>query len=269
MTPPLVQARHLVVQRGNTRILDDVNLDIEAGVFLAIVGPNGAGKSTLLHALAGDPVLSHGTVAYRGQSTHRIHPRQLAQHRAVLLQDTTIASGFTVQEVVRMGRAPVADIANDDTVVHDVMEETEVAHLADRQYRSLSGGERARAALARILAQQSPLLLLDEPTAALDLRHEELVLEIARRRAEMGISVVAVLHDLDAAAAHAGVVAIMQSGRLAALGPPREVLTSPRLTSIYQHPVHVSAAGSSEIVIRPGRRCLPSPVTDSPLLWAW
>jgi iron complex transport system ATP-binding protein len=151
---------------------------------------------------------------------------------------------FTVADIVEMGRAPWAGtvLEDDDAeAVRSALAETDVAQFATRRFTSLSGGEQARVALARVLAQRTGLLLLDEPTAALDLRHQELVLGVARRRAAGGVAVVVVLHDLNLAAAHADRVAVLAGGRLVATGTPAEVLGGELLTDVYEHDVEVIA----------------------------
>ncbi|QZQ55935.1 MULTISPECIES: heme ABC transporter ATP-binding protein [unclassified Curtobacterium] len=222
-------------------LLADVDLTVRAGEVLALVGPNGAGKSTLLRAIAGD--LAHsGTVAIDGVRTGGEAPLATARRRAVLEQDTAVAFGFRVGEVVRMGRAPwrgTPRAVDDDTVVARVLDQVELADRIDQAFPSLSGGERARASFARVLAQSTPVLLLDEPTAALDLRHQEAVLAVARAHARAGGAVVVVLHDLSLAGAYADRVAMLAGGRIVADGTPTDVLTADRIGAVYRHPVTV------------------------------
>jgi iron complex transport system ATP-binding protein len=232
------------VQLGPNRVLDAVDLDARAGEVLALVGPNGAGKSTLLGVLSGDLPRVAGTVAIDGEPLASWTGRELALRRAVLPQQTSVSFPFSVEEVVRMGRAPWAGTPNgarDDGVVDSVMTRTEVDHLAGRSFPTLSGGERARVALARVLAQESPVLLLDEPTAALDLHHQELVLQTARERAAAGDAVVVVLHDLGLAAAHADRIAVLAHGHKVADGPPGAVLRPDLLSDVYRHEIEVVA----------------------------
>lgn len=239
---PAAEARGVRVQLGGRTVLDGVNLALAPGEVLALVGPNGAGKSTLLAALAADTPLTSGTVHIAGRPASDWTARELATRRAVLPQAAVLAFPFTVEEVVRMGRAPWAGTPcedDDDTAVAEAMAATEVADFAARPFSALSGGERARVALARVLAQRAPLLLLDEPTAALDLRHQELVLRLCRARAATGDAVAVVLHDLALAAAYADRIALLDAARLAAVGPPSEVLDPAVLTRVYQHPVEV------------------------------
>jgi iron complex transport system ATP-binding protein len=254
----LLRARDVRAVLGGHTIVEGVDLDVVAGEVLVLVGPNGAGKSTLLAILAGDLDPSGGTVLLDEQPLTAWSHAELAMRRAVLTQQTTVTFPFSVLDVVRMGRAPWARTpaeAADDEVVADALAATDATHLAHRRFPTLSGGERARAALARVLAQASPVILLDEPTAALDVRHQELVLEVARRRASAGAAVVVVLHDLGLTAAHADRVAVLAGGRLAAIGAPAEVLTSARLSAVYEHDIEVIAhPETGELLVLPRRR---------------
>ncbi|MFD4958042.1 heme ABC transporter ATP-binding protein [Microbacterium sp. NPDC058389] len=222
--------------------LADASIDVRAGELHALVGPNGAGKSTLFGVLAGDLAPDAGDVVLDGAPLDGIPPRLLARHRAVLLQQNAVSFPFTVEQVVRMGRAPWARTPaelDDDAVVARALEATDLVPLAERTISSLSGGERARAALARVLAQACDVLLLDEPTAALDLRHQEDVLRVARTRARDGAAVAVVLHDLNAALGVADRVTLLARGRVLATGMPSEVLTAEAIEAVYGQPVDV------------------------------
>ncbi|GAA0644641.1 hypothetical protein GCM10009548_07000 [Streptomyces malaysiensis subsp. malaysiensis] len=185
----VAQAEGLEVRLAGRTVLAEAELTVRAGEVLALVGPNGAGKSTLLAALAADLPAESGTVRLDGRPVAAWTPGELALRRAVLPQTATLSFPFTVEEVVRMGRAPWAGTPaedEDEAAVAAAMDRTEVAEFAARPFSALSGGERARVALARVLAQRTALLLLDEPTAALDLRHQELVLRVCRERPRRG-----------------------------------------------------------------------------------
>lgn len=238
----VAEARGVGVRLGGRTVVDGVDLAVRAGEVLALVGPNGAGKSTLLAALAADLPVDSGEVRLAGREAGAWTAPELALRRAVLPQSAALAFPFTVEDVVRMGRAPWAGTAAeeaDDEAVAEAMARTGTAQFAGRPFSALSGGERARVALARVLAQRTGLLLLDEPTAALDLRHQELVLRICRERAGAGQAVAVVLHDLGLAAAYADQVAVLSGGRLQAYGPPGEAFGPELLSRVYRHPVEV------------------------------
>lgn len=227
---------------GGVSLVEDVTLDVRYGEVLALVGPNGAGKSTLLGLLAGDIAPTAGAVFLDGRALDEWTPKELARARGVLLQANQVAFSFTTQQVIEMGRAPWigADRADDDPRAIDAaITATDVRHLTSRAFPTLSGGEKARVSLARVLAQDTRIVLLDEPTAALDLRHQEDVLRIARGLAAAGRAVIVVLHDLSLAAAYADEVAILARGRLVAHGSPADVLTAERVENVYDTPVRV------------------------------
>ncbi len=217
-------------------ILSGVDLEVRAGEILALVGPNGAGKSTLLAVLSGDRRPTEGTVSYGDRSIETVKPLALARLRSVLTQENTVSFPFRVREVVEMGRSPWArtPLAEDDsTAIAAALAETDVSHLADRRYTTLSGGEKARASLSRVLAQRTPAVFLDEPTAALDLRHQEDTMRGARRLASSGAAVVVVLHELSLAGAYADRIALVSDGRLRTVGTPTEVLTAELVQEVY------------------------------------
>lgn len=219
---------------GRALLLDDVSLRVPRGAVLALVGPNGAGKSTLLGVLAGDVVPEAGEVLLDGVPLRRIRARERARRRSLLLQSNRVAFPFTVAQVVEMGCAPwIGADRDDDALIAAAMERADVVHLADRAFGSLSGGEQARVSFARVLVQDAPVVLLDEPTAALDLRHQEELLSSARALSAEGRTVVAVLHDLSLAAAYADVLAMISGGRIVAEGAPAEVLTEERIAEVY------------------------------------
>ena len=210
---PLV-CDQLAVGLPGRPLLATVHARLAPGRFTAILGPNGAGKSTLLSMLSGQRAPRSGAVSLGGRALSAMGALELARLRAVLPQETAVAFDFTVQEVVEMGRFPhrQSPSRNEARIARDAMEATGVAHLAQRGVNTLSGGERARAHLARALAQiweprpdgATRWLLLDEPTAALDLAHQHHIMALVRRWAvEQGIGAVAVLHDLNLALRYA------------------------------------------------------------------
>lgn len=236
------EVRGLVCRLGGREIVHGVDLEVRHGEVLALVGPNGAGKSTLLGALTGDVPIAAGEVLLDGRPLAQWSASDLARTRSVLLQANQVSFPFTVREVVEMGRNPWtghATAQEDDDAVAEAIERTDIAHLLERPFTALSGGERARASLARVLAQRTDVVLLDEPTAALDLRHQEDVMLVARSLAAAGRAVVVVLHDLSLAAARADRIAMVDGGRIVSVGTPEEVLTPERVESVYGIAVHV------------------------------
>ena len=266
MSDVAVQVHGLECRLGGRPVVTGVDLDVRYGQVLALVGPNGAGKSTLLGAVAGDLGPSAGSVLLDDRGVGEWPARDLARRRSVLLQAHEVSFAFTVREVVEMGRAPWLgrdEQDDDETAIADAMRRADVGHLADRPFTQLSGGERARAALARVLAQRTDVVLLDEPTAALDLRHTEDVMAVARDLAAAGKAVVVVLHDLSLAAAHADVIAVLDAGRVVAHGPPRDVLTPEIVSSTYGIEVHVITDPDGRLLVVPRRSSHPHADTPS------
>lgn len=237
-----IKVRGVHLKRGRTEVLHDVSLTVGSGEIVTLVGPNGAGKSTLLAAISHDLNTSAGTIELCGVPLDDWNHGDLGRYRSVLLQQNDLAFPFTAETVVRMGRTPWIgrpEEDQDDAAVEEALEATDVQHLRLRPFTQLSGGERARVSLARIAAQRTPVLLLDEPTASLDLQHQEIVLRLARERADAGAAVVVVLHDLGLAAAYSDRIAVMDLGEIVAIGTPAEVMTAELLTRVYRQPVEV------------------------------
>jgi iron complex transport system ATP-binding protein len=243
MTPPIIDVRAVSVEMSGRKLVDQVTMPIEQGQVLALVGPNGAGKSTLMKVISGDLVPTHGDVLIDGKSIGDYQPRELALRRAVLPQQTFLQFSFTSREVIEMGRSARqgrGERERDDAVVAAAMQKTETTELQQRTFPTLSGGEQARVTLARVLAQESPILLLDEPTAALDLSHQQMVMEIARDLAADGSTVVAILHDLNLAASYADRMAILHHGQLTAFAEPWEALDPVLLSEVFDCPIAVA-----------------------------
>lgn len=248
-----LSARGVRVVRNGALLLDGVDLDVQAGELVAVLGPNGAGKSTLLGALAGDFTLAGGVISINGKPLVEYSPRDLARARAVLPQQITISFPFSVREIVAMGRGPWQD-DNDDIVIEAAMQRMDVASLSSRTYQTLSVGEQARVSMARVLAQDTPLLLLDEPTAVLDIGQQERFLAIARALVDEGRAVVAVLHDLNVAMRYATRVLVLHEGRCVASGLPESVLTPALLSNVYHQKIQVTTTADGRSVILPERR---------------
>lgn len=247
---------------GGLQLLQPTTLDIAAGQVTAILGPNGAGKSTLLSLLSGQRRPFSGVVRFNGQRMQEVATGELARVRGLLHQDSSVAFDYTVRELVELGRYPhrLHPSADEPGIVQAAMRASGVAHLQHRVVTALSGGERARAQLARVLAQLwEPVapgaprcLLMDEPTAALDMAHQHQVLGLAHDWARgHAVGVVLVLHDLNLALRYAHRVLLLQKGRLCHQGTPREVLTPEVVAQVWGVQAHAvaHADGTQQLLV--------------------
>ena len=241
-------------------LLEDVSLLAPSGKVTALVGPNGAGKSTLLAAIAGDLNIGPGSVFLGDKDVTGLSIKQLSAERAVLTQQHPVNVPFLAKEVLDFGRHPWSE--PDDRLRQEAIRRCDIEHLLARPVTTLSGGERARVHCARVFYQNTPIVLLDEPTAALDLSHAEEVLQAMRALARQGKTVVVVLHDLAAAAAYADHIVVLSSGRVFAHGSPDEVLSAGRISAIYDADVEIlhDSAGNPVAIPRRGRN--PALTTD-------
>ncbi len=241
-----LEASQLTCAYDGTAVLHEVCLSMAAGEVLAIIGPNGAGKTSLLRALARLLRPQKGAVLLSGQELWRLSPRAAARRLALAPQVNGATWPLTVEQMVSLGRAPhqgwfMPLSAADHAVVRRTLDQTGLSDLKHRHVTKLSGGEQTRAILARALAQEPEVLLLDEPTAHLDLKYQVGILELARDLAHgHGLAVVVTLHDLNQASQYADRLALLAHGRLLATGRPSEVLTPELLGSAYEVPVIIS-----------------------------
>lgn len=229
---------------NGTPTLTDVDFDVHPGEILTVLGPNGSGKSTLLKTISGVLSPQHGAVYVDGDEVARLSPNDLARRIAALEQDHSLGFDFTVRELVEWGRVPYRGRMtrwrqSDETAVQAAIASTCLAPLVDRPVRELSGGEAQRAFLALALAQEPEILLLDEPTAHLDLRHQIEILGLARSLADGGLTVVVAIHDLNLALRYADRVAVLQDGYLVASGPSRQVLTEALIGDVWEVNVRI------------------------------
>ncbi|MFH9087918.1 ABC transporter ATP-binding protein [Streptomyces sp. NPDC017673] len=240
----------VTIDAAGTRLVDRILLAVDSGTFVGLVGPNGSGKSTLLRTVYRALRPTAGTVRLDGDDLHALDPRAAARALAALPQESSAEFDFTVAEVVAMGRLPHRGrtAASDREICARAMDRTGVAHLADRGFAGLSGGEKQRVLIARALAQQPRVLVLDEPTNHLDIAHQLDVLSLVRAS---GLTVLAALHDLNLAAAHCDVLYVIDAGRIVAAGPPHEVLRPALLAEVFgvrAHPVRHPVTGAVQLL---------------------
>jgi iron complex transport system ATP-binding protein len=261
MPEPAWEARRAAFRypdRGQEAVVD-VDCHIASGELTGLIGPNGAGKSTFARLLLGLGQPTRGEVLYRGRAAHTWPRQAMARHVGFLPQGEETAFPLRAREVVAMGRYPHlgpwrAEGDDDRHIIGEALADVEADELEDRRFDSLSGGERQRIRIARALAQQGSALVLDEPSAGLDIRHEVELFVLCRRLVTAGRTIVIVTHNLSLAARLSDSVLLFDRGRLAAAGAPREILTAETLSRVYGWPV--------EVVRHPG----PGPDEGSPLV---
>lgn len=257
-----VEARGASFAVGGKSLVRGIDLAVGAGEMVVVAGPNGAGKSTLLRLLSGELRPTGGSVRYGGEDIARLPAWRLALVRAVLPQSTHVAFPFRVHEIVQLGVDGVGRSLPRGAhagIVAEALDAGDVMHLRDRLYQSLSGGEQQRVQFARVLAQlrtgmrlapspaqggaaRAPVLLLDEPVSSLDLKHQSALLRAARALSRQGVAVLAILHDLNLAAAFGDRLAILHGGSVAAQGTPAEVLTDAMLREVFEVSFRVGLA---------------------------
>lgn len=250
--PALLQVAGLGVSLGGAQVLRGIDVGVKTGEFIVVVGPNGAGKTTFLKAVAGI-IPAEGTIAIEEVLLSRLSLAERARRIAYLPQGHVFHWPLTVEDVVALGRLPLgagADLSvADSSAVKAAMVKTGVAEYANRLVTNLSGGERARVALARVLATEAQLILADEPTASLDPRYQLIVLDILRGHAKAGGAVIAVLHDLGLAARHADRIIVLDQGIIAADGAPNDVLTSTLLADIFGINAKISEVDGTPVIV--------------------
>lgn len=230
---------------GDLVAVRDVSFTIQGGELVGLIGPNGSGKSTIIRLMSGVLQPWKGQVDILGKPLPRYRQRELGRAVAVVPQDTALSSPFSVMEVVLFGRTPHLgsfgfESERDLWITRRAMERTQVASLANRLITELSGGERQRVILARALAQEPEILILDEPSAFLDIRHQVETYDLLRELRREGMTIVTVLHDLNLAALYCERLILLDGGRVARDGGPADVLTYPLLTQVYGVDVYVT-----------------------------
>ena len=263
---PHLEAVALRFAYGGRTVLHDLSLRVASGEFVGLLGPNGSGKSTLLRLLAGLLRPAAGEVRFAGRPVSEYSRRELARRVAVVAQEPVLPEGFTVAELVLLGRTPhlrafQPEGPADFAAARRALAVVDCLDLAERRLGELSGGERQRAALARALAQEPELLLLDEPTTHLDLAHQQAMLAaLARLNCEAGLTVLAIFHDLNLAAASCARLVVLREGRLVADGPPESVITPDLIGQVYGLDAQVIAhPRTGRPVVLPGYEPLAAP----------
>jgi iron complex transport system ATP-binding protein len=236
---PAVTVQNVSHAFDGQNVLRDLDFQVAGGLFFSVIGPNGSGKTTLLKLLAGLLALKSGRIEVLSRSINAYSARALARRIAYVPQSAPMAFAFSVTQVVLMGRAPHLGMLGfegqtDRQLALQAMETTGVQHLAGRRLDQLSGGEQQRVLIARAICQQPRILLLDEPTAALDLAHQVRIMDLLERlKFEQQVTVIMVSHDLNLAAMYADQVMLLDRGRAARIGPPLEVLDYAVLEKVY------------------------------------
>jgi ABC-type cobalamin/Fe3+-siderophores transport system ATPase subunit len=238
VTDLLVRVREASFRYGHREILSDVSLDVHRGEILAVLGPNGCGKTTLLRCIAGSLTPGSGSVEVGGDDVHALAPVARARRIGFLFQDHAPSFPFAVRDVVLMGRAPHLGFLGfpgprDRALADAALDRVGLSHLKQQPYTRLSGGERQLVLLARSLAQTPDVILLDEPTAHLDLRNQVLTLRIIRSLAADGMTMIVTTHDPNHALWFDGRAALMKAGRIVAVGPAQQIMTGATLTATY------------------------------------
>lgn len=241
----MLDIRDLSVAYGRNVVLRDISLSVKPGEVVALIGPNGAGKTTLIRAVSGVITKRQGSIFMGDRDLSKLSPYQRARILAVVPQARQLGGAFSVEQTVLMGRTAYMNWLGqageeDHEQVRFAMEKTNTSHLANRRIAELSGGEQQRVFLARALAQDTPALLLDEPTTHLDLKHQTSFLSLVHQLTrENDLTVLMALHDLNQVSIYADRVALLLEGQMKAVGTPQEVLTEEMISDVYQTPVQV------------------------------
>ena len=234
----MISTENLTIAYGNKIIIKDLNLTLKKGKITALIGPNGCGKSTLLKALARINKVSTGQVLLNNQPLSHYVDKQLAQKMSLLPQILITPEGITVKRLVEYGRTPYLSHwgkleEQDKNIVNAAMQETQVSEFATQAVESLSGGQRQRAWIAMILAQDTDIIMLDEPTTYLDLSHQIELMKLMQAMKEKGKTVIVVLHDLNQACRYSDHLVVMKEGTVVAEGEPETVFTTQLLREVF------------------------------------
>ena len=260
MAEPILTVEGISCGYRGGDVLMDIRMELVRGDFIGVIGPNGSGKSTLIRALSGTLPVNAGRIGLFGEELSRLSRKEIARRIAVIPQDTAIYFAFSVMEAILMGRTPhlgrfQSRSKRDVEIARQAMVQTDTRYLKDRRIDELSGGERQRVIIARALAQEPELLLLDEPTSHLDINHQVEVFDLLRHlNEEQELSILCVSHDLNFSAEYSKRILLLKEGRVFAYGSPREILTAENIKEVYGAEVLVEespAGGAPWVVLVP------------------
>ncbi|MHC1771786.1 MAG: ABC transporter ATP-binding protein [Flexilinea sp.] len=241
----MLSIKNVSIRYGSNPVIDDVSLDIHSGKIIALLGPNGSGKTTLIRGITGTIPLTNGRIEFLKRDLSTLNETERAKLISVVPQTSQLPAGFKVFETVALGRTPYIDwmgrlSKSDIRIIENAIRETSIEALRETAIQALSGGEQQRVILARALAQDAPVMILDEPTSHLDLTYQVGLLSIVRRLClEKEIAVLIVLHDLNLAVRFADEVAILDHGKIKSYGTPEEVMTEETLSSVFRLPMRI------------------------------
>jgi len=244
MTDAIIKVKNLMIGYQERTVMENVSFDIKPGELVGIIGCNGAGKSTLLKSIRGILPLQKGEVSYFNKPLEAYKEKELAQKIAYLQQNVEVGFGFTAEDIVLAGRYPYLDwmkneSERDKKIAHDCMRYTGTLELKDRPINNVSGGQKQRILLAKVLAQQTPILFLDEPTTGLDLVYQEEIFEFAKELSEMGKAILMVVHELDLAYKYCSRIILLGKGRVLADSTPERVFQDKLLSDAYDADIHI------------------------------
>jgi iron complex transport system ATP-binding protein len=260
MTTTAIKMNQVTFSYSNGAVLRSVDISVQKGEMVGLIGPNGAGKTTLIRLLSGILDARQGDIQLDGMDTRRLKRNAIAREVAVVPQQFSVPFAYKVEEVVTLGRTPFMkpwrdSTARDRDVVRSTMDAVGIGHLARRCFAELSGGERQKVVLAMALAQETGLLLLDEPTAHLDISHQVEILELlAAVNQKRGLTVLAAMHDLNLASAYFRRLVLLKGGAVVADGAPSQVLTASTVGSAYSVHVQIQphpTTGAPQVIVLP------------------
>ena len=254
MTETIIELKNLSIGYGNKSVLQDVNAKINKGEIVGIIGCNGAGKSTLLKTIRGLLPKQSGEILYFGRKLESFSEKELAREVAYLQQNVEVGFGYTGKDIVLAGRYPYmkwwkGESISDEELALKCMEYTGTKELAERPVNEVSGGQKQRILLAKVLAQQTPILFLDEPTTGLDMVYQEEIFRFSKALAEMGKTILMVVHELNLAAKYCSRIILLGEGTVIADGRPDNVFTEKILSKAYNAPVRVIRSHNTNEII--------------------